>query len=137
MRPATRVGAVPRAAFGVAMLAAAGLLAGCTAPLPMPTPTPTRSATATPIGDGVLRIGTLFPSTGATAFLAPPQLDGVKAAVADINAAGGGNGKPVVLLSDDSGDATTQPAEASLADLVKKGADVIIGPSSSVLSQRL
>jgi len=39
------------------------------------------------------------------------------------------NGKPVVLLSDDSGDATTQTAEASLADLVKKGADVIIGPS--------
>jgi branched-chain amino acid transport system substrate-binding protein len=119
------------------MLAAAGLLAGCTAPQPMPTPTPTASATATPIGDGVLRVGTLFPSTGATAFLAPPQLDGVKAAVADINAAGGVNGKPVVLLSDDSGDATTQTAEASLADLVKKGADIIIGPSSSVLSQRL
>jgi len=119
------------------MLAAAGLLAACTAPQPMPTPTPTPSATSTPIGDGVLRIGTLFPSTGATAFLGPPQLDGVKAAVADINAAGGVNGKPVVLLSDDSGDATTQTAEASLADLVKKGADVIIGPSSSVLSQRL
>jgi len=117
------------------MLAAAGLLAGCTAPQPMPAPTPT--ATATPIGDGVLRIGTLFPSTGATAFIGPPQLDAVKVAVADINAAGGVNGKPVVLLSDDSGDATTQTAEASLADLVKKGADVIIGPSSSVLSQRL
>jgi len=135
MRPATRVGALPRAGIGVAMLAAAGLLAGCTAPQPMPAPTPT--ATAAPIGDGVLRIGTLFPSTGATAFIGPPQLDAVKVAVADINAAGGVNGKPVVLLSDDSGDATTQTAEASLADLVKKGADVIIGPSSSVLSQRL
>ena len=135
MRPATRVGTLPRAGFAVALLAAAALLTGCTASQPMPTPTPT--PTATPIGDGVLRIGTLFPSTGATAFLAPPQLDGVKAAVADINAAGGVNGKPVVLLSDDSGDATTQTAEASLADLVKKGADVIIGPSSSVLSQRL
>jgi branched-chain amino acid transport system substrate-binding protein len=101
----------------------------------MPTPTPT--PTPTPIGDGILRIGTLFPSTGATAFLGPPQLDAVKAAVADINAAGGVNGKPVELLSDDSGDATTQTAEASLADLVKKGADVIIGPSSSVLAQRL
>jgi ABC-type branched-subunit amino acid transport system substrate-binding protein len=137
MRPATRVGTFPRAGFGVAMLAAAGLLAGCTAPQPMPTPTPTPTATATPIGDGVLRIGTLFPSTGTTAFLGPPQLDAVKVAVADINAAGGVNGKPVVLLSDDSGDATTQTAETSLADLVKKGADVIIGPSSSVLSQRL
>ncbi|HEU0206850.1 MAG TPA: ABC transporter substrate-binding protein [Pseudolysinimonas sp.] len=126
---------MPRAGFGVAMLAAAGLLAGCTAPQPMPTPTPT--ATVTPIGDGVLRIGTLFPSTGATAFLGPPQLDAVKVAVADINAAGGVNGKPVVLLSDDSGDATTKTAEASFADLVKKGADVVIGPSSSVLSERL
>jgi branched-chain amino acid transport system substrate-binding protein len=85
----------------------------------------------------VLTIGTLFPSTGATAFIGVPQLDGVKAAVADINAAGGVNGKPVVLVSDDSGDATTQTAEASLADLAKKGADVIIGPSSSVLAQRL
>ncbi|MEO6116139.1 MAG: ABC transporter substrate-binding protein [Pseudolysinimonas sp.] len=136
MRPATRVGTFPRAGFAVALLAVAGLLVGCTAQ-PMPTPTPTPTATATPIGDGVLRIGTLFPSTGATAFLGPPQLDAVKVAVADINAAGGVNGKPVVLLSDDSGDATTQTAEASLADLVKKGADVIIGPSSSVLSQRL
>lgn len=135
MRLATRVGALPRAGFAVAILAAVGLLVGCTAPQPMPTPTPT--PTATPIGDGVLRIGTLFPSTGATAFLGGPQLDGVKVAVADINAAGGVNGKPVVLLSDDSGDATTQTAEASFADLVKKGADVIIGPSSSVLSQRL
>jgi len=135
MRPATRVGAFPRARLAVVMLAAAALLAGCSAPQPMPTPTPT--PTATPIGDGVLRIGTLFPSTGATAFLGAPQLDAVKVAVADINAAGGVNGKPVVLLSDDSGDATTQTAEASLADLVKKGADVIIGPSSSVLSQRL
>ena len=135
MRPATRVGTVPRAGFAIAMLAAVGLLVGCTAPKPMPTPTPT--PTASPIGDGVLKIGTLFPSTGATAFLGGPQLDGVKVAVADINAAGGVNGKPVVLLSDDSGDATTKTAEASLADLVKKGADVIIGPSSSVLSQRL
>ena len=135
MRPVTRVGTAQRAGFGVAMLAAAGLLVGCTATQPMPTPT--ASPTPTPIGDGVLRIGTLFPSTGATAFLGPPQLDGVKAAIADINAAGGVNGKPVVLLSDDSGDATTKTAEASFADLVKKGADVIIGPSSSVLSQRL
>ena len=70
MRPATRVGSAQRAGFGVAMLAAAGLLVGCTAPQPMPTPT--ASPTPTPIGDGVLRIGTLFPSTGATAFLGPP-----------------------------------------------------------------
>ena len=128
-----------RTAAVAAVLAAAVLLTACSSQ-PMPTPTPTADASASaaaPVGDGVLRIGALFPSTGATAFIGAPQLDGVKAAVADINAAGGVNGKPVVLLADDSGDATTQTAEASLADLVKNGADVIIGPSSSVLAQRL
>jgi len=95
------------------------------------------SASQKPLGDGVLRIGTLFPSTGATAFVGPPELAGVRTAVAEINAAGGVNGRPVELVSDDSGDATTATAEASLADLAKKGVDVIIGPSSSVLAQRL
>ncbi|MFC5502828.1 ABC transporter substrate-binding protein [Lysinimonas soli] len=127
-RAVTRVGAI------IALLASAALLTACTTQ-PMPTPTPTPSAT--PLGDGILRIGTLFPSTGATAFLGASQLDAVKVAVADINAAGGVNGKPVELVSDDSGDASTQTAEASLADLAKKGVDVVIGPSSSVLSQRL
>jgi branched-chain amino acid transport system substrate-binding protein len=131
----TRVSASLRAGLAVALFASA-LLAGCTAQ-PMPTPTPHSTATVQPIGDGVLRIGTLFPSTGATAFLGAPQLDAVKVAVTDINAAGGVNGKPVVLISADSGDATTQTAEVSLASLVKQGADVIIGPSSSVLAQRL
>ncbi len=125
-----------RAAAASALLVSAVLLTACSSQ-PMPTPTPAPTATASPIGDGVLTVGTLFPSTGATAFIGGPQLDGVKAAVADINAAGGVNGKPVVLLTDDAGDATTQTAEASLADLAKKGADVIIGPSSSVLAQRL
>jgi branched-chain amino acid transport system substrate-binding protein len=125
-------------ARGAALAAAAGLavlLAGCTAAAPAPTATPV--ASATPRGDGILRIGTLFPATGATAFLGPPQLAAVKAAVAEINAAGGVNGKPVELVSDDSGDASTTTAEASLADLASKGVDVIIGPSSSILAQRL
>ncbi len=120
------------------VLAVAGvvaLLTACTAASPAPSSTPI--ATATPLGDGILRIGTLFPATGATAFLGPPQLAAVKAAVAEINAAGGVNGKPVELISDDSGDASTTTAETSLADLASKGVDVIIGPSSSILAQRL
>lgn len=133
---ASRAGVV--AALFAAALFAGALLTACTAqPMPTPTGTATGTSTPAPIGDGVLRIGTLLPSTGATAFLGAPQLAGVKAAVADINAAGGVNGEPVELVSDDSGDATTQTAEASLADLKKKGVDVIIGPSSSVLAQRL
>jgi branched-chain amino acid transport system substrate-binding protein len=92
---------------------------------------------ATPEGDGVLRIGTLLPRTGAFAFLGGSQTTAVAVAVADINAAGGVNGKPVELLTGDSGDTTSTAAETSFADLVKKGADVVIGPTSSVLASRL
>ncbi len=138
---------VARSAAGLAVAAVlAALLASCTgqpAAAPSGAATASRSASASaasspkPLGDGVLRIGTLFPSTGATDFVGAPELAGVRTAVAEINAAGGVNGKPVELVSDDSGDATTATAEASLADLAKKGVDVIIGPSSSVLAQRL
>ncbi len=111
-------------------------LAAC-APEPMPVPTPTASETFAPQGDGVLTIGTLFPTTGAAAFLARAQDAGVELAVREINEAGGVNGAPVVVYHRDSGDATTQKAEESFADLVGKKVDVIIGPSSSVLAERL
>ncbi len=131
---------MPRAArtsLGLVMaVVAIAALSACTA-RPMPVPTPGTTQTAARLGDGILRIGTLFPTTGATAFLGASELAGVTTAVAEINAAGGVNGKPVELVSDDSGDASTRTAEASLADLQKKGVDVIIGPSSSVLAQRL
>jgi branched-chain amino acid transport system substrate-binding protein len=85
----------------------------------------------------VLKIGTLFPSSGGVAFIGPAQVAGVNAAVREINAAGGVNGAPVVVVNRDSGDASTQKVEESFADLVAQGVDVVIGPSSSVLSQRL
>jgi ABC-type branched-subunit amino acid transport system substrate-binding protein len=135
-RVATRVGVTSRAGVAAVLLAVVATLSACSAQ-PNPTPTPPAPTTQVPLGDGILRIGTLFPSTGSTAFLGEPELAGVKTAIAEINAAGGVNGKPVVLVSDDSGDASTQTAEASFADLKAKGVDVIIGPSSSVLAQRL
>lgn len=120
--------------------ATAGLLclglAACT-PEPMPVPTSTPSETPAPRGDGVLTLGTLFPTTGASSFLARAQDAGVELAVREINEAGGVNGEKVVVYHRDSGDATTQKAEESLADLVEKKADVIIGPSSSVLAERI
>src|SRR6478752_6384153 len=121
--------------FAVAGLAAA-VLAACTA-APMPTPTPTPTETIAPSGDGILRIGTLFPTTGATAFLGAAQVAGVNAAIREINAAGGVLGAPVEVVNRDSGDATTETAEASFAALVEKGVDVVVGPSSSVLAERL
>ncbi len=111
-------------------------LAACSSE-PMPVPTVTPSKTALPAGDGILTIGTLFPTTGASTFLARAQDAGVELAVREINEAGGVNGKPVVVYHRDSGDATTTKAEDSFADLVSKNVDVVIGPSSSVLAERL
>lgn len=88
-------------------------------------------------GDGVLRIGTLFPSTGAAAYLGPAQSAGAALAVADINAAGGVGGAPVELVARDSGEAATTTLEASFADLVAQNVDAVIGPSSSLLAARL
>jgi len=113
-------------------------LAACTSePMPVPTPTPTPTQTPLPAGDGVLTIGTLFPTTGATTFLARAQDAGVELAVREINEAGGVNGKPVVAFHRDSGDATSKKAETSLKDLLDKNVDVIVGPSSSILAERL
>lgn len=112
-------------------------LAACTADVPTPRPTPTASKTVAKTGDGVLRIGSIFATTGAQSYLGPGEAAGVAAAVADINAAGGVLGKPVEVLSGDAGDVTTQTMESTFASLVGKGADVVVGPSSSVLAERV
>jgi branched-chain amino acid transport system substrate-binding protein len=124
----------------IALVTAGALVAGLAActPEPMPVPTtPSPTQTPEPLGDGVLTIGTLFPTTGQTTFLARAQDAGVELAVREINENGGVNGKPVVVYHRDSGDATTEKAEASLAELIEKKVDVVIGPSSSVLAERL
>ena len=113
-----------------------GLLAACVSP-PPPVPSQTPAATAHPTGDGVLRVGTLFPSTGASAFIGPAQAAGVAVAIEEINAAGGVGGVPVERVVRDSGDASTGTVEASFAELDAAGVDVVIGPSSSVLAQRV
>lgn len=116
-------------------VAVAMSLAACSPPVPVPVPTP--SASHSRAGDGVLKLGTLMPVSGTFAFLGAAQAAAVSVAVAEINAAGGVNGKPVELLQRDSGDASTTTAEASLSDLVANGADAVIGPTSSVLATRL
>jgi branched-chain amino acid transport system substrate-binding protein len=123
-----------RLALAAALVTTLVGIVGCSGE---PTPTPTPTVTPTPTGDGELKIGTLFPSSGGVTFIGPAQVAGVNAAVREINAAGGVNGKPVVVVNRDSGDATTQKAEESFAALVTEGVDVVIGPSSSVLAQLL
>jgi branched-chain amino acid transport system substrate-binding protein len=112
------------------------MLAGCTAPAPTPTSSRTPVVAEKP-GDGILRIGTLFPATGAAAYIGPAQVAGAALAVADVNAAGGIDGTPVELLARDSGEASTGTLEASFADLAANGVDVVVGPSSSLLAARV
>lgn len=116
-------------------VAAVAVLAGCTAPAPAPTSSPAPSPTQLP-GDGVLRVGTLFPATGAASYIGPAQAAGAALAVADVNAVGGVGGAPLELIARDSGDAATPTLEASFADLVANGVDVVVGPSSSLLAAR-
>lgn len=116
-----------------ALVVALGLTA-CTTTSPIPSPTPAAPHRAAKTGDGILRIGTLFPVTGDLSFLGPAQAAGVAAAVQEINAAGGFEGKPVQVVNEDSG--STTPA-AAMAALVAAKADVVIGPSSSSLVQSI
>jgi ABC-type branched-subunit amino acid transport system substrate-binding protein len=131
--------AVQRPSAAAIAAIAVVLLAGCTAPVPTATPTeePSPSATIEPSGDGVLRVGTLVPATGTFQFLSAGQVTGINTAIKDINAAGGVAGVPVEVVHADSADAATTTAEASLATLLASPVDVIIGPSSSVLVERL
>ena len=82
--------------------------------------------------DGVFTVGTLLPVTGSLAFLGPPEVDAVKLAVNDINAAGGIPGfKKVVLEEGDSGDSSTNTATQTVNRLLPKNIDVLIGAASS------
>mgnify|MGYP001175251840 CR=1 FL=1 len=131
----------PAAATALATALALVALSGCTAMEPVATPTPApTTATATPIppsGDGVLRIGTLAPLTGPSASRGPVQVAAVEIAARDLAAAGGVLGAPVEVVHRDVGDPATPKAEESLADLVARGVDVVIGPSDPGLVLRL
>jgi branched-chain amino acid transport system substrate-binding protein len=124
--------------LAVAVFVAVLALTGCTA-----TSTPEPVATKKPqhvypkTGDGVLTIGTLFPLTGELSFLGPAETAGVDAAVKEINAAGGYNGKPVVVIHKNSGDAGSTVPAAELSALIDAHADVIIGPSSSAVAETM
>jgi ABC-type branched-subunit amino acid transport system substrate-binding protein len=66
------------------------------------------------IGDGTLKVGYVLPETGQLAFLGPPQIDGVKYAIQQINAAGGVLGKqmPAPVGGDEAGDAAVAQQSA-------------------------
>ena len=83
-------------------------------------------------GDGVLKLGTFLPVTGSLASLGPPEIAGVRAAVKDINAAGGVLGKPVQVDEGDSSDAQNPTVGSQTIDReLGDGVDAIIGAASS------
>lgn len=104
-----------------------------------PSASPTESETsaspsASPTGECAndqLKIGTLLPATGDLAFLGPPEFAGVDLAVAEIDAAGGVLGQPVVNEYGDSGDTKTTLAQETVDSHLQKGVQVIIGAASS------
>lgn len=134
---APRTVAALAAALGLALLLASCVPSPTVPTVGTGTSTAAPSATAAPLGDGVLTIGTLLPKSGAVAFLGPAMIAGVDVAVREINEAGGVGGVPVVIVHGDSGDATGKTPETTLATLLEKKVDVIIGPSSSVIAYRL
>ncbi|MEE1619914.1 ABC transporter substrate-binding protein [Zafaria sp. Z1313] len=87
-------------------------------------------------GDGeALKLGSLLPTTGALAFLGPPEIAGVDLAIKEINEAGGVNGQDVQIVHRDSGDTTTNIATQSTTDLLGQGVSAIIGAASSGVSK--
>jgi branched-chain amino acid transport system substrate-binding protein len=123
---------IPRLVLALGLVVS---LAACgqSTPVPVPTPGPAFAKT----GDGVLRIGNLYPASGQAAFLSGAQAAGVAIAVAEINAAGGVGGVPVEIDARDSADAASTTLETSFAAHLTAGVDVVIGPHSSVLAQRV
>ena len=89
------------------------------------------------VGDGVLKLGTILPQTGSLAFLGPPEFAAFDLAIADINAAGGVLGKPVVGVKGDSGDATTDTVNQTTDRLLAEKVDAIVGAASSGVSLKV
>lgn len=120
-----------------ACLAAVFVVSGCAEPRPLPTPTPTPTEAPQLTGDGVLRIGALLPLSGDVSGIGPGLVAAIELAVRDANAAGGYLGIPIEAFYRDAGTGEDTRLESGFADLVARGVDVVIGPSSPALLERL
>jgi ABC-type branched-subunit amino acid transport system substrate-binding protein len=89
-----------------------------------------------PERDEVLDIGYILPETGPLAFLGPPQIEGVRLAIEQINEAGGVNGQDVNLIpGDEAGDAAI--VRQTAADHINQGVDAVVGAAASGMSQEI
>jgi branched-chain amino acid transport system substrate-binding protein len=80
---------------------------------------------------GQLTFGGLLPQTGSLAFLGPPEEAGAYLAIADINEAGGVLGADAVFMPGDSGDTSTDIANATADAHLAAGVHAILGAASS------
>ena len=78
-----------------------------------------------------LVIGTLLPLSGDLQYFGPSAEAGVRLAVEEINAAGGVLGRPVELVTGDSGDLSTDTAARTVDRLLAGGVDAIVGAGAS------
>lgn len=83
-------------------------------------------------------LGSFLPLTGSLSFLAPPAVAGVGAALSDINAAGGVNGKPACIVSQDSNDSDHKAQSiANVKKLISANVSAIVGPESSGVTENI
>jgi len=97
---------------------------------------PGTTGSTTPSGgrgnvNGELVLGALLPQSGDLKAILKSLSTPIEMAVAEINAAGGVNGKPVVLKEADDGTSPTVASSALDSLLTSNKADVILGPASS------
>lgn len=87
-----------------------------------------------PTGDPI-KIGTIYAMSGGSAAIGTNILRGIDFAVAEINAAGGVNGRPLeVVRGDHAGDAATGRSEAERL-ITQEHVDVMMGCHMSVVTE--
>ena len=99
---------------------------------PATTEAPTTTAAPAPASDPLI-LASLMPLSGDLASLGPGIALGAALAVEQINAAGGINGQPVVLIEGDSG-CDGAVALTSLNDVIAQGAQGVMGAACSSTS---
>ena len=105
-----------------AMVVAAGLMVACSNG-------ETDSTTADTDSENVIRIGSMFELTGAAAEYGISMNDAVKMAVAEINDAGGVDGKTIEIIERDIASDEAQASQAALSLVADENVSTIIGPA--------
>ena len=99
---------------------------------------PPRPAASGEDSSSVFALGSFLPLTGSLSFLAPPAVAGVGAALSDINAAGGVNGKKACIISQDSSDGDHKAiGDSNIKALIQSKPSAIVGPESSSVTHNI